>query len=169
MQLRFTVSDPVKYSMVRIVADAGVAARHDDHKVDGSGEQKLQLNLLRGTNEITLFGYSGSASNIDPKTSPQARLFISCSDEECGTATELIVKSAQPQQPPAGTGPKPESNVSIKSPTGTVSEAAVDSLVVVKKASGIKKVSILVQDAEVIVSTTSQRSTYFRLMSGPEL
>ncbi|HEY0763924.1 MAG TPA: hypothetical protein VGD61_16230 [Pyrinomonadaceae bacterium] len=151
MQLRFTVSDPVKFSMVRIVADAGVAARYDDHKVDGTGEQKLQLNLLRGTNEITLFGYSGVASNIDPKTSPQARLFISCNDEECGNATELIVKSAQspqPTQPSAGTGTKPEGNVSIKSPTGTVSEAAVDSLVVVKKASGIKKVSVLVQDAE---------------------
>ena len=151
MQLRFTVSDPVKYSMVRIVADAGVAARHDDHKVDGTGEQKLQLNLLRGTNKITLFGYSGAASNIDPKTSPQARLFISCNDEECGNATELIVKSAQspqPTQPSAGTGTNLEGNVSIKSPIGTVSEAAVDSLVVVKKASGIKKVSILVQDAE---------------------
>ena len=72
MQLRFTVSDPVKYSMVRIVADAGVAARHDDHKVDGTGEQKLQLNLLRGTNKITLFGYSGAASNIDPKNKPSS-------------------------------------------------------------------------------------------------
>lgn len=151
MQLRFTVSDPVKYSMVRIVANAGVAARHDDHKVDGTGEQKLQLNLLRGANEITLFGYSGAASNIDPKTSPQARLYIVCDDDECGNATELIAKSAQPSQSPqqpGNTGTKPEGNVSIKSPSGTVSEDAVDSLVVVKKASGIKKVSILVQDAE---------------------
>jgi len=119
LHLRFTVSDAA-LNKVRIVAFAGVAANNADYDLKGNGEQKVILNLLRGRNEITLFAYSGGPTNISEASSPQAKVFITCNEQECGGAKDLIVKedggggSGGGGGGGGGGGDKPEGNITIK-------------------------------------------------------
>lgn len=149
MHLKFSVSDPSALSKVRIVAYAGIAAKDGDYEVKGTGEQKVVLNLLRGTNKITLFGYSGAASSISEASSPQASIFITCSDAECGTDNELIVKDKEATSTTTGSasgGASGEGNIVIKSPSGSVNKGPVASLITVK--GGIKKITVAVYDKD---------------------
>jgi hypothetical protein len=143
MQLKFTVSDAKAFSKVRIIAYTGKAARDADYEVNGTGEQKLTLNLLSGTNEISLIGFSGARLGAAAK--PQATIFITCNDDECGTARDLIAKETQPS-PGGGGQPKTDGNLVIQSPTGDVAEGPVETLIAVK--GGLKKVAIVVSDSE---------------------
>ena len=117
--LKFTVSDAVATPKVRIVDDAVIANGYGDYAVvSGSAEQKVTLNLLKGKNKITLFGYVGDASNINLTSSPQATIWITC-DDECGKAKDLIVSGTQEGGSSGGTGSQTTSssggNITFKS------------------------------------------------------
>lgn len=143
MQLRFRVADPA-LTNVRIVAYSVTGAKDDDYELNGAGEQKVTLNLLRGNNKITLFAYSGASSTIN-ETSPHADVFISCDEDECGAAGNLIVREdGQVAQP--GGGGKSESNVVIEFLKSPVTEGPLESVITSKgKAT---KLTVVVYDAK---------------------
>lgn len=89
MRLKFKVADPVKMNRIRIVSYAETSASQGIYTVTKTGEQSLTLNLLKGLNRITLYGYL-EGSDVDDK-SPNDKLFITCNESDCGSASDLIV------------------------------------------------------------------------------
>lgn len=89
MRLRFKVADAEKVNRIRIVSYAETSASQGIYKVEQTGVQSLTLNLLKGLNRITLYGYL-EGSEVS-ETSPNDKLFITCADSDCGSAPDLIV------------------------------------------------------------------------------
>jgi hypothetical protein len=148
--LKFTVSDPSTTPKVRIVDSAVVSNGFGDHTVSGSSEQRVTLNLLKGKNTITLFGYSGDEAAINPASAPKATIWITCDDEECGKTKDLISSEGQKGGVGSGTGQMATSgigNIVLKSPTGDVTaEGPVTPVIFVT--GGINSLSIAVFDKD---------------------
>jgi hypothetical protein len=148
--LKFTVSDPSTTPKVRIVDSAVVSNGFGDHTVSGSSEQRVTLNLLKGKNTITLFGYSGDEAAINPASAPKATIWITCDDEECGKSKDLISPEGQKGGVGSGNGQTPNpgiGNIVLKSPTGDVTtDGPVTPVIFVT--GGINSLSIAVFDKD---------------------
>ncbi|HEU4836768.1 MAG TPA: hypothetical protein VFS90_20205 [Pyrinomonadaceae bacterium] len=154
MQLKFKVGDPA-LTDVHIVAYSVTGAKEGDFKLEGAGDQKVTLSLLRGKNKITLFGYSGAPSSITEK-SPSANLFINCNDDDCGAKEDLIVKEKGQVKEPGGGGGgggggtggdgKSEANIAIEFLKTPVTESPAETVITSKgKAT---KLTVVVYDAK---------------------
>lgn len=141
--LKFTVSDAAKTPKIRIIASVHGDTNKAEYTVQANiPEQRVTVNLFRGTNEIRLFGHSGSGPSA---SSPEAFLWITCDDDECGKAKDLISTDGSglaPVQPPS----PDNGNIILKEPVGDVKEGPLESLIQVK--GGIKKLSIAVFNSE---------------------
>lgn len=143
MVLRFSVSDPTATPKIRIVSNAITANGFGDYSVQtGSNTQRVTLNLLRGTNEITLFGYSGDPASINPASSPHsATIFVACVDDDCGKAKDLIAGAEQTAGGSAQTTTQATGTIliGIADPTSPKDAATIQPLIKIKK-TGISKV-----------------------------
>jgi hypothetical protein len=153
MQLKFKV-DNAAFTDVHIVAYSVTGAKEGDYKLQGKGDQKVTLSLLKGKNKITLFAYSGEASTITEKN-PNASVFINCSDDECGAKEDLVIKDKPKQEGGdggAGSGGsgggdgKSESNIGIEFLKTPVTESPAETVITSKgKAT---KLTVVVYDAK---------------------